>query len=110
MNTATQELRTATSANQIGRLHYYASGERGGAVDLKVDRERNGTHTVLWNANKGRGWFAKGWKCTVKTEADALAFVATKWPTMIAWLEALEPVAHDGAAAAFSAQVASMHG
>jgi len=109
MNDVTIQTRTATDDRQCERLHHYATGKLGGAVDLVVDRER-GIFTVRWNVNRGNGW-AKGWGATMRgpgAETRALAFAAEKWPTLVAWLEFLEPVESNGAAHAFSVQVASM--
>ncbi len=97
----------ATSPAQYTREKRYASGVNGGAIDLRVYRDR-GTVKVSWNVNRGNGWRAKGWKATRATEAEAMAFANEKWPTLIAWLENLVPEERSGAVDAFSAQVASM--
>lgn len=106
MQTTKTTIETATSLAQLTRETRYASGSNGGAVNLTVSREATG-YLVAWNVKRGRGW-AKGWKRTTKTEQDAFAFAIEKWPTLIAWLEKLEPVEGDGAAEAFSAQIAGM--
>ena len=54
-------------------------------------------------------WRSRGWTATRATEAEALAFAEEKWVQLVAWLEKIEAQdAGDGAAAAFSAQVATM--
>lgn len=102
-------IETATTPGQVTRERRYASGAKGGSVSMTVGRsDAERTFVTRWNVNSGPGWH-KGWKATRTTEAEAFAFVAEKWPTLMAWLEKLEPkVREGGAAAAFSAQVASM--
>lgn len=86
----------------------FAHGERGGCIEVRVWRER-GKCEVTWNVNRGRGWRAKAWKSSGLTEERALAFAQEKWAALTDWLRNLEPEARgNGAAAAFSAQVASM--
>ncbi len=107
-NPATVTIQTADSDASLTRERRHAHGANGGAVSLSVSRaDRGASCSIRWNVNRGAGW-AKGWKATRATEAEALAFATEKWPTLIAWLEKLAPEASDGAAQAFSTQVATM--
>lgn len=89
MNTATIETRIAQSEAECVREHHFASGERGGMVDLTISRERNGSMTVTWAANNGAGW--KSWSAKNLGAVKAASFAASKWATLVAWLEKLEP-------------------
>src|SRR5262245_36186022 len=106
--TVTVHMEPAVSPASVTRGRCYADGERGGRADLSVARWSDTKWSVCWNVDRGRGWF-KGWKATRASEAEAMAFAASKWERLVTWLEDLEPVERgNGAAAAFSAQVASM--
>ncbi len=107
----TEETETAQNDNQVTRLRHYARGERGGAVSLDVARSE-GAVVVSWNANKGNGWYGRGWRKTFRgsdAETQAMDFAKKGWGNQVAWLEKLEPEQGSGAAGAFSAQVAAMH-
>lgn len=111
MNSATNiQIRTADSATSDRREHRFADGILGGMIEMAVHRSIGGvTFQITWNVHNGRGW-AKGWKkAGLRTEQEALDFAAGKWLVLVVWLEKLEPVTHNGAAAAFSAQVATIH-
>lgn len=93
------------------RRRRYASTNVGTRASMTVTRaDRGNRHTIHWNVDQGRGW-CKGWKCTRDDYETAIAFADEKWATLIAWLERTPSKAvpgENGAAAAFSAQVASM--
>jgi hypothetical protein len=98
MNTATIEIRNADNDRQETRQHRYARGAIGGAVDLTVSREwvrGINAYRVRWNANDGRGWRKGCWKATFMTEAEATAFSAETWSTLVTWLENLEPMVRE---------------
>jgi len=97
----------AHSPMSVTRERRHAAGANGGAIELTIARDGTG-HMVSWTVNRGDGW-SKPWACRRATEAEARAFADEKWPSLVAWLEKLRPVASGGAAAVFSAQVASMH-
>ncbi len=102
-------IRPAASPNAYTRETRYASktGDEGiAAIDLKIYRD-GGAVKVSWSVNRGAGW-GKRWTTARASEAHAVAFADEKWPTLLAWIEKVTPVASGGAAAAFSAQVASM--
>ena len=101
----TVTIQPADSDAAVTRERRYASKGRA-AVNLEVYRDR-GSVVVRWNVNRGRGW-SKCWRATRASEAEAMAFVAEKWPALLTWLEQVEPVEGGGAAEAFSAQVATM--
>lgn len=95
------------SENSCRRELRHAYGERGGCIEIQVWRER-GKCDVTWSVNKGRGWLPRRKKSGM-TEEAALSFAAAKWEVLAKWLRELEPVQRGGgAAAAFSAQVATM--
>lgn len=107
MSNATVYIEKAQSENQVTRERRYASRPDGAAVNLEVYRDR-GTVKVGRNVRR-TAWRSKGWTSTKATEAEAVAFADVKWGELLAWLEKLEAQdAGDGAAAAFSAQVATM--
>ena len=95
------------SENSYRRAQWFADGERGGMINLMIHRTGHGKCLLTWNGHNGRGWL-KGWRKAGITEAEALAFAETKWPQMIEGLDKLEPKTSGGAAAVFSAQVATM--
>jgi hypothetical protein len=114
MNAATTEIQRATDDSAITRERRYARGAICGAVELSVERKRNDTYSVRWNANRGKGW-RKGWSTTHATEAAALEWAGDKWTVLVSWLESLVSTGdgegtgpRDGASAAFSAQVSTM--
>lgn len=96
------------SENSCTREVRFAHGERGGCIEIRTWRER-GKYEVVWNVNRGRGWRAKAWKASGLTREKAEALVIEKWTLLTDWLRNLEPeVRGNGAASAFSAQVATM--
>ncbi len=109
MQTVTQSIDPAFSDNAVTRERRYASRADGAATQLEVVRESGGNFRVYWSVRR-RAWRARGWKATRPSEAAAMAFANEKWPALVAWLEALElPESdRDGAADAFSAQLAGM--
>lgn len=79
-----------------------------GSVQLEVYRTGKRVE-VNWNANRGRGWM-QGWKKSFATEAAALAFADTKWPSLVLWLETAELGRGRTAAEVFSTSLVGMRG
>lgn len=69
--------------------HRVASGDRGGAIDLRV-QVRGDVYVVVWTVNGGRGW-RKPWTSAPMTREEATAFASKKWAVLVDWLTTLQP-------------------
>lgn len=101
------EVTPAAFENSVRRENRYARrAMSSAAVNLEISRER-GVYKVRWSWNKGRGWSNARYVAGL-TEAAAADLADRQWGKLVAWLGKVDPLSSGGAAACFSAQVASM--
>ena len=82
----TIERRFATSTTDSGTA----------CLDMSVSVQDDGTYRARWSMNRGRAWGKAYLSVAFATPAEALAFSARKWETLVALLATVAPVSGRG--------------